>query len=93
MLDKGVFKRKRLYFGITYNVVKVMDRRHHALGLQVFLAVAEILRNTIPQLARFSDVDNLAVFVFHYIYARAKRKRARLGKQALAPRFGNVFGI
>ena len=72
-----VFKRQRFHFGVTENILETVHRRRHSLCFQIFFTVAKVLRHTVAQLARFSDINDLSARVLHYIHTGTERDQAR----------------
>ena len=74
LFNERVFQRQRLNLRLAKEVIEVMYSCHHARGLDVLLAVLEILRHPIVQLARLPDVNNPPVPILHDVNAGSQRE-------------------
>ena len=74
LFNERVFQRQRLNLRLAKEVIEVMYSCHHARGLDVLLAVLEILRHPIVQFARLPDVNNPPVPILHDVNAGSQRE-------------------
>ena len=84
LLDEGVFEDQRLELAGDKDGVEMVDLRDHAAGLFIVArAELEILADTVFELFRLADVDDLARCVHHQINARGERQVVGLFEQLL----------
>ena len=78
-LDKTALQHKRLKLRWRNDHIKMIDMADHESGLGGMRSrVLKVLTDSVFQFLRFTNIDDLVVFITHNVNARLKRQAAGL---------------